>query len=196
MPNHDQQKEYAAARVDQLLRTEMYTHDIGFRGRGADKTTIKRTHKALRTIHRLETMAMQVYRAQIGKKGTELDRQLIAAMENEVTHHTDSMVLLLEFNGNEDILRLPFYIFGYVSGRLSRMMGTKYILKLAEWVERKAINHYEHLTDQVKWDKATYEYVFRMWEDEKVHQARWLYYMNHIDEAEAPATHEPPERAY
>lgn len=191
-----EQKEFNAARVDQLLRTEMYTHDIGFRGQDASRETLKRTRKALRTIHRLETMAMQIYRAQIGKKRTELDRQLIAALENEVTHHTDSMVLLLEFNGDEDSLRLPFYIFGYVGGWMSRLLGTKYILRLAEWVERKAIEHYEHLAGDVKWDEATYEYVFRMWEDEKVHQARWLYYMSHIDEAEAPATHEPSDHAY
>jgi demethoxyubiquinone hydroxylase (CLK1/Coq7/Cat5 family) len=191
-----EQREHAAAHVNQLLRTEMHTSDIGFRGQGADKQTLRRTHKALRTIHRLETMAVQVYRAQVSKKRTELDRQLIAAMENEVTHHTDSMVLLLEYNGNEAMARLPFYIFGYTAGRISRLLGTKYILRLAEWVERKAIHHYEELADAVKWDKPTYEYVFRMWEDEKVHQARWLYYLSHIDEAEAPATHQPSDRAY
>ncbi len=190
------QDEVRVPDVDQVLRTEMYTHDIGFRGQNADRATLKRTRKALRTIHRLETMATQVYRAQISKKQTELDRQLIAAMENEVTHHTDSMVLLLEYNGNESMARLGFYIFGYVGGRISRLLGTKYILRLAEWVERKAIEHYEHLAGDVKWDKATYEYVFRMWEDEKVHQARWFYYLNHIDEAEAPAKHPPSDHAY
>ena len=62
-----------------------------------DKKRLKGIKKGLLALHTLELMAVNIYRFQITKEDTELNRQLIAAMCNEMTHFQDFQVKLYEY---------------------------------------------------------------------------------------------------
>jgi len=66
--------------------------------RPGDGTCKTKSHKKrLLKLHTLELMATTIYRFQITKKNSELNRQLIAAMCNEMTHYQDFQVKLYEY---------------------------------------------------------------------------------------------------
>jgi demethoxyubiquinone hydroxylase (CLK1/Coq7/Cat5 family) len=172
--------------ADQLIRNEKHVHDVVLRERTADHKSLRAARKTLRDINRLETMAVQVYRAQWTREPTELNRQLIGAMENELMHQNDSLGRLMEFGGRPTILRLPFYIVGWVMGRVSRLLGLRAMMNLGAWVEGKAIEHYQHLSDACRWHPQTYEMLLKMWDDERVHRRRWLHLRDHPEVALGP----------
>lgn len=179
--------------MEQTIRGEVHTRDIRLRAEGPTGERLRTARRTLRATNRLETMAVQVYRAQWTAKPTELNRQLIAAMDNELTHQADSLSRLMEFGGRPTVLRLPFYIVGWVMGRVSRMLGLGAMMRLGAWVEKKAMAHYEHLTAAMQWDSETCQMLMGMWDDEKCHHCRWLYFRDHPDEATAPPRGSPPE---
>lgn len=172
--------------LDQMIRTETHAHDVGLFGISATQEQLRAARKTLRDIHRLETMAVQVYRAQWSREPTELNRQLIAAMDNEVTHQAEALSRLMQFGGRPTLLRVPFYIVGWVMGRASRCFGLRAMMRLGMWVEGKAIEHYEHLSAAVQWHKSTYDILLRLWEDERTHRARWQWFLEHPEAAAAP----------
>ncbi|MBN2584518.1 MAG: demethoxyubiquinone hydroxylase family protein [Planctomycetes bacterium] len=172
--------------TEQTIRREMQTRDVRLRAAATTPAQRRAARKTLRTINRLETMAVQVYRAQWSPRLTELNRQLIAAMDNELVHQADSLSRLMEYGGRPMLLRAPFYVVGWVMGRVSRMLGVRAMMRLGAWVEGKAIDHYAHLTVAMEWDPQTHEMLMRMWDDEKCHHSRWTYFLNHPDEALAP----------
>jgi len=171
---------------DQLIRNAKHTHDVRLLAADASAQQIGAARKALRDVHRLETMAVQIYRAQWTSRPTELNRQLIAAMENELTHQTDSLGRLMEFGGRPTILRLPYYMVGWTMGRMSRLMGFRAMMRTGAWAEAKAIVHYEHLSAACQWHPETYQMLLRIWDDERIHHQRWLWFLEHPDEAMGP----------
>jgi demethoxyubiquinone hydroxylase (CLK1/Coq7/Cat5 family) len=177
--------------MEQTIRRGLCTGDIRLRAAGATPAQLRAVRRTLRATNRLETMAVQVYRAQWSAEPTELNRQLVAAMDNELTHQADSLSRLMEYGGRPMLLRAPFYVVGWVLGRVSRMLGLRAMLRLGAWVEAKAIDHYAHLTAAVDWDPATHDLLVGMWNDEKCHHRRWTYLLEHPQEATAPAR-EPP----
>jgi len=177
--------------MEQTLRRELRTGDISLRAAGVAPAQLRAVRRTLRATNRLETMAVQVYRAQWSPEPTELNRQLIAAMDNELTHQADSLSRLMEYGGRPMLMRGPFYVVGWVLGRVSRMLGLRAMLRLGAWVEAKAIDHYAHLTAAVDWDPATHDLLVGMWNDEKCHLRRWTHLLEHPEEALAPPR-EPP----
>ena len=169
-----------------IIRREVRLGDVRLRSQEIREEHLRAAKRTLRDIHRLETMAVEVYRAQWSPAPTELNRQLIAAMENERAHQTDSLARLMEFGGKPTPLRLPFYIAGRVMGRVSRVLGFRTMMRLGMWVEGKAIEHYHHLAAAMEWDAEVHPLVKQMWEDEEAHYARWRYYLEHPEEALAP----------
>ena len=175
--------------VDQQIRGAKHVHDVVLRRAWPGRRELRTVRKALRDINRLETLAVQLYRAQWSREPTELNRQLLAALENEITHHADSLGRLMEFGGRPTVLRLPYYVLGWLMGRASRIIGFRAMMRLGAWAENKAVEHYERLAEACRWHGPTHEMVVAIGEDEKVHRSRWRYLHDHPEIA-----HGPPQR--
>ena len=79
-----------------IIRTQIRIEDIRLRGQRFSSSRLRGIKKGLLTLHTLELMATNIYRFQITKKVSEFNRQLIAAMGNEMTHSAVSILLLNE----------------------------------------------------------------------------------------------------
>jgi ubiquinone biosynthesis monooxygenase Coq7 len=118
-------------------------------------------------------MAANIYKFQLTKEPSELNRQLIAAMCNEMTHLQDFQVKLYEYGFRPGILRPAFWMVGFVFGFVSRLLGPKAILKTGIWVETKAVKHYAELLETVDWDEQTRKMIEKDQADEDGHINRW-----------------------
>jgi len=133
----------------------------------------KKIKKALRTLHTLELMAVTIYRFQITNEPCEHNRQLIAAMCNEMTHYQDFQIKLYEYGLRPSIFRWAFWFVGFILGFGSRLMGKRAILKTGIWVEAKAVAHYDELLSSVEWDEDSRSIIEKDQAYEKGHIARW-----------------------
>ena len=156
-----------------IIRPQMQTNDCKMRGQGMEPVRLRAIRKALLTLHTLELMAMTIYRFQITKENCELNRQLIAAMCNEMTHYQDFQVKLFEYGWKPSILRGLYWFAGFTFGLCSRLMGWKAILKMGIWVETKAVHHYAELLDTIDWDEDTRKVVEKDQADENGHISTW-----------------------
>lgn len=156
-----------------IVRPEVKDSDVKLRGANTDKKTLKQIKAALITFHNLETMATNVYRFQATKENTELNRQLTAAMLNEMTHIQDFQVKLLEYGFKPSIFACFFYVVGAVIGCVSKLGGEKAIKKTGVWVEKKAVAHYRKLLESVDWDEDTRKVIEKDWVDEFHHIDVW-----------------------
>jgi len=129
--------------------------------------------KGLLTLSTLELMASTIYRFQITSEDCELNRQLIAAMCNEMTHYQDFQVKLYEFGFRPNPFRWAFWIVGFVFGFGSRILGKARILKTGIWVETKAVHHYAELLETIDWDDDTRAVIEKDRADEHGHVDRW-----------------------
>jgi demethoxyubiquinone hydroxylase (CLK1/Coq7/Cat5 family) len=164
-----------------IIRPQMRSEDIQMRGRELPKARLKGIKKGLLTLHTLETMATNIYRCQITKEDSEFNRQLIAAMCNEMTHVQDFQVKLLEYGWKPSKLRCMYWIAGFMFGFFSRLMGKKAILKTGIWVETKAVHHYGELLQTVDWDEDTRRIIEKDQADEHGHVNRWKKILSEID---------------
>jgi ubiquinone biosynthesis monooxygenase Coq7 len=156
-----------------IIRPAIKEEEIKFLGEGFSSERLKQIKEALITFHNLETMATNVYRYQITSKKSELNRLLLAAMLNESTHIQDFEVKLYEYGFRPSILRYAYCILGFVFGFSTRILGSKYILKLGAWVETKAVAHYAELLKHVEWDEDTRLMIEKNQADEDLHISRW-----------------------
>lgn len=156
-----------------IVRPQMKSEDFEMRGRDMEPARLKAIKKGLLTLHTLELMAMTIYKFQITSKNCQLNRQLIAAMCNEMTHYQDFQVKLYEFGFNPNPLRWAFWIVGFAFGFSSRLLGRKAILKTGIWVESKAVHHYAQLLDTIDWDEVTRKIIEKDQADENGHISRW-----------------------
>lgn len=156
-----------------IVRPQVLDSEVKLRGANLDKKELKKIKEALITFHCLETMATNIYRFQATKAKTELNRQLTAAMLNEMTHIQDFQVKLLEYGFKPSILACFFYVVGAVIGCSSRLCGEKAIKKTGIWVEKKAVAHYKHLLETVNWDEETRKVIEKDWVDEFHHIDVW-----------------------
>jgi ubiquinone biosynthesis monooxygenase Coq7 len=156
-----------------VLRPVLRREDVAFRGRTLPAEERKKVAKALRTLHSLELMAVTIYRLQIGREPTELNRELIAAMCNELTHLHDFQTQLYEYGFRPSPLRLFWQAVGAVLGAGSRLLGDERILKTGIWVESKAVAHYRHLLDVAPWEEASRRVLRKNQEDEQGHIHTW-----------------------
>lgn len=156
-----------------IIRPELRAEQFAMRGRDMAPARRKAIRRALRTLHTLETMAMTIYRFQITRDDSELNRQLVAAMCNEMTHWQDFGVKLYEFGFRPSILRGLYWLVGWWLGVSSRLRGRQAILKTGVWVETKAVAHYAELLEQIDWDDETRKVVEKDQADEDGHINRW-----------------------
>ncbi len=156
-----------------VIRTCIQTDDIRMRGQGISSARLKAIRKGLLTLHTLETMAANIYKFQITKRVCELNRQLIASMCNEMTHLQDFQVKLFEYGWNPSKTRWMYWTAGLMFGFLSRLAGTKAILKTGIWVETKAVHHYDELLQTIDWDEDTRRIIEKNQSDEYGHINRW-----------------------
>lgn len=156
-----------------VIRPEMRKEDVNLRGEGFDPQRLKAIRKGLLTLHTLELMAQTIYKFQITKEPGELNRQLTAAMCNEMTHYQDFQVKLYEYGFRPSIFRCAYWIVGFVFGSGSRLLGTKAILKTGIWVESKAVHHYDELLNSIDWDDDSRRIIEKDQADEYGHIDRW-----------------------
>jgi len=157
----------------EVVRPQWRHEEIAFRGRGLPAEERKKIRKALRTLHSLETMAVTIYRLQIGRAETELNRELIAAMCNEMTHQQDFQTRLYEYGLTPGPLRLFWWAVGLIFGIGSRLCGRRAILRMGIWVESKAVHHYSELLVAADWDDATRAVIDKDQADEQGHIQTW-----------------------
>jgi len=138
-----------------------------------DASRLSDIEKGLHTLHTLELMAMTIYKFQITRKNSELNRQLTAAMCNEMTHYQDFQVKLYEFGFRPCIIRCAYWFVGFAFGFFSRLMGRKALLKTGIWVETKAVHHYAELLEKIDWDEDTRKVIEKDQADEDGHISRW-----------------------
>lgn len=156
-----------------LIRPPLRIDDVRARRHAESPAAARTLRRALRTLHTLETMAVNIYRFQITGRESELNRQLIAAMCNEMTHLQDFQVKLYEYGWKPSPFRWMYWIVGAVFGLSSRLRGRKAILRMGIWVETKAVHHYGQLLADVPWDDETRPIVEKDRSDEETHIARW-----------------------
>ncbi|MBN1294892.1 MAG: demethoxyubiquinone hydroxylase family protein [Candidatus Latescibacteria bacterium] len=136
--------------------------------------------EGLRTLHTLELMAITIYRYQITGEATELNRQLTAAMCNEMTHYQDFQIKLYEYGFKPSPIRWTYWLIGFWFGFSSRLRGKKAILKTGIWVETKAVHHYAELLETIEWDDDSRKVVEKNQSDEDGHIKRWTSLLNEI----------------
>jgi ubiquinone biosynthesis monooxygenase Coq7 len=156
----------------------MHSEDFKIRGQGVNISKLKAIKKGLLALNTLELMAMTIYRFQVTKESKELNRQLISAMCNEMTHYQDFQVKLYEYGFRPSIFRWAYWIVGFVFGFGSRILGEKAILKTGIWVETKAVGHYAELLETVDWDEETRRVIEKDQADEDGHINRWKSLLN------------------
>jgi ubiquinone biosynthesis monooxygenase Coq7 len=155
------------------IRTALSPEEIRFRGQELTGPDRRKVRSALRTLHNLEIMAVNIYRYQATRKRSELNRRLISAMANEMTHVQDFQTRLLEYGMRPSIWRWISWIAGCKIGILSRILGRKVILKTGVWVEEKAVHHYGALLEAAPWDDETLAMIRKDRSDEMAHIRHW-----------------------
>jgi ubiquinone biosynthesis monooxygenase Coq7 len=156
-----------------IVRPQMCNDDFKIRGRDMEPARLAAIKKGLLTLHTLELMAQTIYRFQITSENNELNRQLTAAMCNEMTHYQDFQVKLYEYGFKPSIIRWTYWCVGFSFGFSSRVLGRKAILKTGIWVETKAVHHYAELLKTIDWDEDTRKIIEKDQADEDGHINRW-----------------------
>jgi len=156
-----------------LIRPEMRLEYFRFRGEGMADERLHPIRKSLIMLHTLETMAQNIYKFQLTSEPTDMNRQLIAAMTNEITHLQDFQVLLYEFGWKPWKLRWGFWMAGFVIGYTSRLLGRKAMLRAAIWLESLAVQHYGEFLETVDWDEDSRRVLEKNRSDEQGHIERW-----------------------
>ena len=157
-----------------IIRPQFAAMDVKRRGDGFSEQRLKAIKKGLLTLHTLELMAQTIYKFQITKEPNELNRRLIAAMCNEMTHYQDFQVKLYEYGFRPSVFRAAYWLVGFVFGFGSRLLGKKAILKTGIWVETKAVHHYGQLLEKINWDDYTRAIVEKDQADEHGHIEHWI----------------------
>ncbi len=156
-----------------IIRPQLRSEDIKLKGAGFPPARLAAIKKGLRTFHTLELMAQTIYRFQITNKPTETNRQVIAAMCNEMGHYQDDQVALYEYGFRPSPLRFAFWLVGIAFGLGSRLLGEKAIFRVGIWVESKAVRHYAELLKTIDWDDDTRRTLEKDHADEQGHILRW-----------------------
>ena len=165
-----------------IIRPEVKNGDIRFRASDMSSPRLKAIRKGLLTLHTLELMAVNIYKYQIKKTTDKLNRQLIAAMCNEMTHFQDFQIKLFEFGFKPSKLRWTYGIVGFTFGTISKLLGSKAVLKMGIWVESKAVDHYDKLLNFVDWDTDTRRVIEKNQADEYGHINRWQKLIRELEE--------------
>ena len=161
-----------------IIRPQLRNEDVKLRGLAIEPKELKAIRRGLLALHTLELMASNIYKFQITREKSELNRQLTAAMCNEMTHYQDFQVKLSEYGFKASRFRWGYWLVGLAMGLVSRIMGTKAILKTGIWVETKAIAHYDELLGSIDWDEDTRKVIEKDQADEYGHVNRWRSFLD------------------
>ncbi len=156
-----------------LIRPPLRVADIKLRGQGMASDRLMGIKRGLQTLHTAETMAVNVYKFQITGEANELNRLLVAAMANEMTHLQDCQIKLYEYGWKPNKSRWLNWVVSAVFGYVSRLRGPKAILETGMWVETKATRAYDELLKTIAWDEDTRKIIEKDRADEDEHIARW-----------------------
>ena len=156
-----------------IIRPQMRDEDFKMRGEGFSPQRLAAIKKGLRTLHTLELMAQTIYKFQLSSEKSEINRQLVAAMCNEMGHYQDFQIKLYEYGFRPSILRAAFWMVGFAFGFGSRLLGKKAIFRTGVWVESKAVHHYAELLETIEWDDETRRVIEKDQADEDGHINRW-----------------------
>lgn len=163
-----------------VLRPAISHDQVALRGRRLGPQARAKVKKALRTLHSLEIMAVNTYRFQITRTDDALNRELIAAMCNEMTHVQDFTVKLYEYGLTPSLFRWAWWFVGFGFGFGSRILGRKAMLKVGIWVETKAVHHYSELLTAADWDEATRRVIEKDQADEDGHIKMWSRFLKEM----------------
>jgi len=169
-------KEGAPGKTDydiSIIRPQMRVEEIQMRGHEMSPERLKGIKQGLITLHTAETMAVNIYKFQITSEESELNRLLIAAMANEMTHLQDFQIKLFEYGWKPSKLRWINWLVSAAFGFFARLRGTKAILRTGIWVETKAIHHYDEFLKTIEWDEDTRKMIEKNRADEGEHINRW-----------------------
>jgi demethoxyubiquinone hydroxylase (CLK1/Coq7/Cat5 family) len=156
-----------------VIRPQLRMEDFKIRGHNLSYRQVRTIRKSLRVLHNLEVMAGCIYRLQIRRTMCEHNRELIAAMCNEMSHLQDYLVLLFEYSTRPAKTRAGWWFLGSLLGYTSRLMGRTVILKTGIWIEKKTIHHYEQLLKSVDGEQPVRAILEKNLADEHAHIQRW-----------------------
>lgn len=138
----------------------------------ADKDVLK----ALRALVNVESMAVQIYRAQTWRLGGQplIAEKLSHAIAVEREHRENLEARLKELGGRPPILKLPYALAGWaLLGFVPAILGKMALLKADIWVEEKAVRDYRAFLAKTPFDDQTRALVAKNMEDEKEHIRYW-----------------------
>jgi len=161
-----------------IVRPQLNNTDFQMRDQRMEPARLAAIKKGLLALDTLELMASTIYRFQITKEDCELNRQLIAAMCNEMTHYQDFHVKLYEYGFRPSLIRWAYWCVGFTFGFVSRLLGKKAILKTGIWVETKAVHHYAELLKTIDWDEDTRKVIEKDQADEDGHINKWKKFLS------------------
>lgn len=156
-----------------VVRTRIESDDIKFRQKGLGGGILRKIRVRLAQLSSRETMAGNIYRFQLGKKETEHNRWLIAALGNEGCHAQDFELKLREYCAAPSLLRFGYWVVGIKIGFISRLLGKKAMLKAGIWAEKKAVEYYDRVLGEIDWPEDIRVVIERDRADELVHIQRW-----------------------
>lgn len=163
--------------LQEIVRPEMVMDEVKTRGPDMSPDRLRKIKRGLRTLHTLELMALNIYKFQITRNDSELNRYLIGAMCNEMSHYQDFQVKLYEYGWRPNPFRWMFWIVGFCFGFFSRIFGRKMLLRTGIWVETLAVKHYGQLLQDIEWDDDSRIMIERDWNNEKDHVSRWKHFL-------------------
>lgn len=151
------------------IRKPIVPEEIYFRSANVDSSNLLSIRRGLRKLHTFEVMAVNIYKLQITSNIDDVNRIVIQAMANEMSHVQDFQIKLYEYGTKPNPLRWVFWFGGMVIGLFSRLLGEKAMLKAGIWTESKAVTDYQKIIESAQWDTETLEIITRNLNDEKHH---------------------------
>ncbi|WP_368293671.1 demethoxyubiquinone hydroxylase family protein [Dehalobacter sp. TBBPA1] len=152
-----------------MIRGAVEPQEIFFRADNIDPAQLTMIRKGLRKLHTFEIMAVNIYKFQIAGASNDLNRLIIQAMANEMTHVQDYQIKLYEYGWSPSPLRWLFWLVGMFIGLFSRLRGEKSMLNAGIWTEQKAVTDYQKIINSAKWEPETLAVIQKNLSDEYHH---------------------------
>jgi len=154
---------------DYFIREAIRPEEVYFKESTVDPSQLGKIRAGLRKLHTFELMAVNIYKFQISSKKDDLNRMVIQAMANEISHVQDFQIKLYEYGTTPNPLRWAFWFAGMVIGFSTRLLGKNTMIKAGIWVEQKAVVDYQKIIDSAQWDTDTLAVIERNLSDEHHH---------------------------
>lgn len=154
---------------------------VRWRERPLTARQFSRLRRNLRALHQLEIMAVNIYRYQIGDGRSEMQRELIEALRVEMQHTQDFQVALFEYGLRPSPVRWAYWLLGWFLGLFSKVRGTRAILRMGLWVERKAVDHYTEILAAYDWEPDLRAIIEHNQKDEYHHIELWQKFLHAME---------------